>query len=262
MVIAVALGALMVSRGVSTTVSDASQLQQQASYAFRVIGQQIRQAGALQLNLNDTAAVTAGVVPAVVQPDDRVAFMLAGYDLAAPAAQAVNGTDGPPSRLTVGYPNFVERTVAGGANTLFRDCLGQGGDAAAAPFLTSVFSFDNTKKELTCIGATGGAAQPVIRNVADFQVNYLLQTTDAAGVPAMQRVNAAGVSSNWQNVYAVEVCLELVGDEPIDLPAGSQYTDCSGTRRGYNFNVLNMSNRLRMVFRNTFQIRSQGVFIR
>ena len=41
--ISVALGALMVSRGVSGTVTDASQLQQQASYAFRVMGQQIRQ---------------------------------------------------------------------------------------------------------------------------------------------------------------------------------------------------------------------------
>lgn len=40
--ISVALGALMVSRGVSGTVTDASQLQQQASYAFRVMGQQIR----------------------------------------------------------------------------------------------------------------------------------------------------------------------------------------------------------------------------
>ena len=48
--VAVALGALMVSRGVSGTVSEASQLQQQASYAFRVIGQQLRQAGSRQLD--------------------------------------------------------------------------------------------------------------------------------------------------------------------------------------------------------------------
>ena len=43
MTIAVATGALMISRSVSGTVTDASQIQQQASYAFRVIGQQLRQ---------------------------------------------------------------------------------------------------------------------------------------------------------------------------------------------------------------------------
>lgn len=43
LVVAVGLGALMVSRGLAGSTSEAAQLQQQASYAFRVIGQQIRQ---------------------------------------------------------------------------------------------------------------------------------------------------------------------------------------------------------------------------
>ena len=38
MVVAVALGALMASRSISGTVSEATSLQQQAAYAFRVIG--------------------------------------------------------------------------------------------------------------------------------------------------------------------------------------------------------------------------------
>src|SRR5690606_38077148 len=50
--IAVAMGALMVSRGVSGTVSDSALIQQQASYAFRVIGQQLRQAGSVKLKLS------------------------------------------------------------------------------------------------------------------------------------------------------------------------------------------------------------------
>ena len=48
--ISVGLGAIMMSRGVTTTVSDTTTLQQQASYAFRVIGQQLRQAGGRPLN--------------------------------------------------------------------------------------------------------------------------------------------------------------------------------------------------------------------
>ena len=49
--VAVAMGALMISRSVTGTVSDSSMLQQQASYAFRVIGQQLSQAGSLRINL-------------------------------------------------------------------------------------------------------------------------------------------------------------------------------------------------------------------
>src|SRR5256885_14199587 len=52
LVVAVATAALMVSRGVSGTVSDASGIQQQAAYAMRVIGLQLRQAGSLYLNLD------------------------------------------------------------------------------------------------------------------------------------------------------------------------------------------------------------------
>ena len=47
LVVAVATSALMVSRGISGTVSDASGLHQQAAHAMRVIGQQVRQAGSL-----------------------------------------------------------------------------------------------------------------------------------------------------------------------------------------------------------------------
>ena len=50
LVVAVATAALMVSRSVTGTVSDASQIQQQGAYAMRVIGNQLRQAGALYLN--------------------------------------------------------------------------------------------------------------------------------------------------------------------------------------------------------------------
>lgn len=66
LVVAVAMGALMVSRGVSGTVSDASAIQQQAAYAMRVIGQQTRQAGSLRLNLNPGTMVTSDLYLAPV----------------------------------------------------------------------------------------------------------------------------------------------------------------------------------------------------
>ena len=63
MVVAVAMGALMVSRSVSGTVSDASDIQQQAAYAMRVIGAQVRQAGSLRINLD--------YQPNTAEPQDR-----------------------------------------------------------------------------------------------------------------------------------------------------------------------------------------------
>ena len=67
--IAVAMGALMVSRGVSGTVSDASSIQQQGAFAMRVIGLQLRQAGSLRLNLNPGIVTAAEpyLAPAVFE---------------------------------------------------------------------------------------------------------------------------------------------------------------------------------------------------
>ena len=63
-VIGVAMGALLISRGVSGTVSDASGIQQQASYAMRVIGTQLRQAGSLRLNLSPNTSASAAAAAA------------------------------------------------------------------------------------------------------------------------------------------------------------------------------------------------------
>ena len=55
----------------------------------------------------------------------------------------------------------------------------------------------------------------------------------------------------------------LYGDESIDMPAGTSYTDCDGVTQ-VNMTTLSTSNpprrnRLHLVFRNVFQLRSQGL---
>lgn len=72
-------------------------------------------------------------------------------------------------------------------------------------------------------------AQPIVRNVANFQVRYLIQTAAGSGNPNMRYASATTVGTNWARVFGVEVCLVLYGNEPIDLPAGSTYIDCDGT---------------------------------
>jgi len=227
--IAVALGALLVSRGMSGTVSDAAQLQQRAAYALRIIGQQVRQAGSMQLKLGANL-------------EDPVAFMTTGYTA---IKDVVSGTDEPPT-LAVSFP---EKNVDS-LPAVFKSCLGSEAKNNKNGLITSTFSLKDG--QLKCSDGGNNGAQPLIQNVAGFQVRYLVQPPGQTSAPTMYYATAADVKGNWNQVYAVEVCLDLFGDEPVDL-GDLTYTDCTGAPAPFD-------KRLHMVFRNTFQIRSQGLF--
>ena len=265
--VAVAMGALMVSRGVSGTVSDASEIQQQASYAFRVLGRQLRQAGSLRLKLS--ANQQEGVSDPI-QVGDPVAFELDytdGTNQFTLATHTLSGMDAPTAgqyKLTAGYRNYTEPVyhpkVANTPESLQRNCLGGEGTPV---LIQSAFVLNTTTNELRCSGNdndNGNTAQPILRNVANFQVRYLLQTAAGTGNPNLRYVDAATVGTNWGNVFGVEVCLVLYGNEPIDLPAGSTYTDCDGsTAVTMNTLAAPRNRRMHMVFRNVYQLRSQGL---
>lgn len=252
LVIGMGLSTILLSRTLSATTSDISGLQQQAAFAFRVMGQQIRQAGSLELD------------PGIVSvPADRVAFLVE-YDS---ISDIISGTDNPTDSayLKVGYRNYDETLVnpAGGVQVAsqLRDCLGEGG--IGVDLIESRFQFKaaggggDATGQLVCTGS--GAApvgQEIIRNVADFQVRYLLQSNAATSQPQMQRVKASELGSalNWSRVVGVEVCLDMVGDERIDGIDGETYEGCDP-----DAGQLPYGGRTHMVFRNVFQIRPQGV---
>ena len=89
------------------------------------------------------------------------------------------------------------------------------------------------------------------------QVRYLVQN-NTAGNPTLSQVDASGVT-NWAQVQAVEVCLVLYGAEAMDLPAGSNYTDCDGTAVDMSTLTGVRARRMHVPFRNVFQLRSQGL---
>lgn len=254
LVIAVAMGSLMVSRGISGTVSEASTLQQQAAFAFRVIGQQIRQAGSMELSLAPSFIPTTGadyaMSPVAFDPPDpaeaRPAFVRKDSTLKGATT---------PLSFTVGYQNYTETITSSSGNvtaSLLRDCLGQNpamaasGTLAATPVLTSKFE-RNANNELVCVGAGGGSAQAIVGNVTDMQVRYIEQP---AGTTNLQ-YHPSTYAGDWAKIYAIEVCLELAGTEATPTN-GQTYKNCSGADTPYG-------DRLKMVFRNVFQIRSQGL---
>ena len=233
--VTVALGSLMVSRGISGTVSEVSQLQQQASYAFRVIGQQLRQGGGRQLDKGTS-----------VESETPLLKKAPGIDIT-----PISGTDAPGSgeyALVISYQNVDELINAADptktpvTDNQMKNCLQENPGAAAHPMLTSQLKRNAADNTLVCLGTD--KPQALIENVTDFSVKYLEET---AGI--QQYLDASAVT-HWDNIYAVQVCIELEGIENIDS-VGATYIKCDGTS-------ASRGNRLRMVFNNIYNIRNHA----
>ena len=250
LVIAVATVSLLGSRSVTGAVSDISGIQQQAAYIMRTFGTQLRQAGSLYLDLGLDAAGAGDITTAT-------AFQLRGS-----SEQAITEEDGT-GAITIQYTGYEEPTFAN-AGPIARNCLGAPGPgvipAGSTETIESTFTLNGT--ELRC-GGNGANAQPIAQNVATFQVRYLLQSSNQDN-PTMLYVGRADVGNgNWNQVQGVEVCLVLFGTERIDMPTDdpdlTSYTDCDGTRVDMTTLAAPRTNRMHYVFRNVFQLRSQGL---
>ena len=270
LVVAVAMDALMVSRGISGTVSDASGIQQQGAYILRVVSQQLRQTGSLYLN-PDPAGGTSTDVLSPVAFEIKADAVGSGNSFVQEESLTGAGTS-----VTTAFRRYPDNvfTVAGteatasstatpGIDYLARNCVGAPGNSSTDQRVESIFTFDSTKNELQC-GGNGTAAQPIAQNVAQFQVTYMMQTTDAAGNTTVQYVKgsdmpAAATDPKWRRVQGVQVCLVLYGSEPVDMPASSSYTDCAGTSVNMTTLTGERKNRMHLLFRNTYQLRSQGL---
>ena len=236
LVVAVATVSLLGSRSVTGAVSDISGIQQQAAYVMRTFGTQLRQAGSLYLDLGLDADGKGEITSAT-------AFQLRGSTDTAIAEN--NGS------VTIRFTGYEEPTFAN-AGPISRNCLGAPGSipAGTTASIESIFTLNGT--DLRCND------QPIAQNVAAFQVRYLLQGTDQDN-PTMLYTNSAGVA-DWNRVQGVEVCLVLFGTERIDVPAGgASYTGCDGNAVDITALTGNRTNRMHYVFRNVFQLRSQGL---
>lgn len=253
LVVAVAMGTLLLSRGISGTVSDASNIQQQGAYALRVIGQQIRQAGSMRLNLSPGTA-TAGdpfIAPVAIEKSAPSR----GGNAFNQATDTIKEDGG---KLTIGYRRYAEPAFGKASDDYaMRNCLGAPADTSQDERIENIFEFNATTNELRC-GGNSSAAQPLINNVAEFQTRYIVQD-NSAGPSKMKMTNAAGVGSQWGSVQAIEVCMVLYGSEPVDMPSGSSYTTCAGTPQDMTTLSGARAKRMHLLFRNVFQLRSQGL---
>lgn len=236
-VIGAAIGTLILSRGVSGTVSESSLLQQQGSLALRVIGLQLRQAGSIEL---ETPLGATGVV---------FSSAFDGFNGGGQVITGADGAGGGPDTLSVSnQPSSTSERQA-------RDCLGNT-IATTLNRIDSTFTIATSslsgRQELRCLGtSTAVGANAIVENAVDFQIWYRVQTA-AGGGSVVQRMTATQVNaaSLWSNVTAVEVCLDLQSDQ-ANFPESGSYLDCGGASKARN-------GRLHMVFRNVFDLRTQG----
>lgn len=239
----VAIGTLPISRQTTGAINDAAQLQQQAAYVLRIIGQQARQAGSLRLNL---AFGKASHQP--IDIADPVAFDApAGMDALVDAVHGETGNAGHGDRLAFAQQNYTEHLAGHRApQSQLRDCLGQQPSQAV---LRSSFMLDAQRQELHCAGSDN-RRQAMATNVTDFQVRFLEQARTTAGSPTMQYRTAAEVVA-WPQVHAVEICLEMAGTERLP-DTGATFLNCNHQRTAHG-------SRWHLVVRNSYQIRSQGL---
>ena len=246
LVVAVALLTLSSTRSSSVVVNDVTRLEQQTNMTMDVIGQQIKQAGAMN------------VVPSLVgAATGKVEFenfaTLNGADLGTRKVIVTgsDGADGAPDTLTISYSEPINGGMSqncSGTNPVAYPLTPVAGPAPTATSQQVVSTLSVDDGNLTCgVIGVAGTTQPLATNVADFQVRYLVND----GVNPVTTRTATQVGANWTGIDGVEVCLHLTGESSQTAPAAPSFVDCSG-------NAIAADGRLHRVARNTFRLRNSA----
>jgi type IV pilus assembly protein PilW len=243
MVVLAAIGSLVFTQATSSVVGDSSRLQQKADSIFRNMGFHIAQAGAIL------------VAPSSTDPS-RIVFSTdyTGFDTATTGATAgqifsihgVNGASNGPDTLRVSYQDNMLSSDTAADKTKYgvRDCLGNRPTTNA--HVDNQFSVSGT--DLMCLGAKSTAtAQSIADGVEDFQVTYGVQTIVANAL--QYRFYRADEIVDWSNIQAVNVCLQLTGENLGNPQPGLAMTGCRGQ-------VIASDGLLRRVFSRTFSVRN------
>lgn len=227
--IAAAIASLLIVRDATGAVSDMSQLQQQAAHALRVLGLQIRPAGSLALQASDAAGT---------QNVPLFQFVAMSPALEEDGITIVHGEDGSNGNDSLRLAQLAPPLLP----SQHHDCLGQ--KVAAGQRMEASFQVDG-KGSLKC-KSSSGQNQPLVAGVAAFKLRYRVRHGFQIRSLRAAEVEQARL---WSAVIALEVCLDLRGDERAAAYEG-RYTDCAGQSAA-------SGGRLHLVTRQLFRLRSQ-----
>jgi type IV pilus assembly protein PilW len=241
LVVLAAIASMLGTRSAAMTGDDVNALNQSSALAFRLLGQQIRQAGYIPID------ATEPLYYFNVNADKNT------HLASEPVFFAIKGEESPGTssndKLKVGYaPN----------PDYFKDCLGQRPKRAASDaydpaipaaannvrLITSEFSVTNDV--LKCKGSGNTTPQPIVDGVERFDLMYGVGAV--AGSEQVVRYVTADDVASFNLVRTVRVCLQLAGSSRSN-PNGS-YTDCDGASQ------TGSDGRLRRVYTAVFALRN------
>ena len=242
LIVLAAIAAMLGTRSAAMTGDDVNTLNQSSALAFRMLGQQIRQAGYIPIDPTEPLYYfNVSADRGTNLNDERAFFAIKGVE---PAGGSTDDT------LKLGYaPN----------PDYFKDCLGQepgrssGGeyDRAApeaqgnARLITSEFSVSDGV--LRCRGSGNTTPQPVIDGVERFDVMYGVSATSGSR-QVVRYVTADDVDEGFRDVRTVRICMQLAGISRSN-PAGS-HVDCDGVSK------TSGDGKLRRVYTAVFSLRN------
>ncbi|MGR4868088.1 hypothetical protein ACIPRI_04370 [Variovorax sp. LARHSF232] len=220
--IAAAIASLLMVRDAAGAISEMSRLQQQAAHALRVLGLQARPAGSLALQADEGAFRFAATSPTFDEMEG------------AAVVHGEEGRDNDSLRLAQLAPPLLPSQR--------RDCLGQ--EIAAGQRMEASFQVDG-KGSLKC-KSSSGQNQPLVAGVTAFKLHYRVRQGFLVRSLRAAEVEQARL---WPAVIALEVCLDLHGDERAAAYEG-RYTACTGQSAAGG-------GRLHLVTRQLFRLRTQ-----
>lgn len=225
LVVLAAVASLLGTRRTALTGGDVDELHQASVLAFRVLGQQIRQAGYFPIDPSESSFYFDVGRPTGLE-SDPVFFAIKGQE-----AQKASEQDS----LRIGYaPNPDHQ----------KDCIGQLAGGANVRLITNEFSVKDGV--LRCKGSGSATAQPIVSGVERFDVQYGIGAGDAERVASYVDAAAAG---DFKQVRTVRVCLQLVGTSRGN-PGGS-HLDCDGSQQ------TSRDGRLRRSYTAVFALRNR-----
>ena len=215
---------------------NSARIQENGRYALEIIGRSLRQAGA-------DAPMTANPVAASLR-------------CVTPACTAIAGTG---NTLTLQLYAGMDEVNAGAWGS--RDCTGR--FVNSGTLITNAFALNGS--DLRCTGSVGGAlplTQPLVSNIADFQIIYGVDN-DGSSDQSADLYTAAPTAAQWPNVVTARVCVVVVSDPTQNqgLSVGNQrYQNCAGalgTASGAAAFTTAADTRLRRTFVATFNLRNR-----
>lgn len=225
-----AMGSLVYTRTASRVMGDSTRLQQDASTAFRSIGQIVRQAGARQLV--DATGGTVSFNPQYVGIEDNASTF---------QPVAIKGTDGvfnKPDTLVIDRDNTLNVDSA--------DCVGN--EVSTGTTIKNTFSVDAGTLKCDGSGKSSGEYGLMV-GVEDLQIWYGLREGEGLRYTTASAISKISPAP-WDQIEAVRICLRLAGELTNHQSAAT--LGCQGE-------TIQNDGRLRRAFFRVFKLRNAGL---